>query len=1211
MLGGVLLTTPAKAALSWTKGEGFRSAVTAPSGAGPAGFVRLAASQTGLDFTNRLLLSRYVTNQIYLNGAGVALGDVDGDGWCDVYLCGIDNRCELFRNLGGWRFQSITDTAGVACEGLGPSGAALADLDGDGDLDLVVNTVGFGTHLFANDGQAHFTELTKTNVLNPGKAGMSMALGDIEGDGDLDLYVANYRRETIRDQPGLKLTGNTVNGRPVVVSVNGRPTTEPDLRGRFTLLENGRILENGEPDALFRNDGQYRFSEIPFTEGAFLDERGRRLTEPDYGWALSVMFRDLNGDGAPDLYICNDFESPDRIWLNDGTGRFRALPSLAFRHTSLFSMGVDFGDLDRDGRDDVVVSDMLMQSHASRQLRIGDIMPVFLPIGVIDDRPQYLANTVQLNRGDGTYAEIAWFAHAEASGWTWCPVLIDVDLDGYEDLIFPTGHEHDMMNADVINRGEVIKSLRQMSKMELLNLRTLFQRFDTPNVAFRNRGDLTFEDASETWGFTAGEVSQGIALADLDNDGDLDVVVNNLNSGVGLYRNDSPAPRVAVRLKGQAPNSHGIGAKVWLYGGAVPQQSQEMMSGGRYLSCDDALRVFAAGRATNAMRIEVAWRSGKRSVLEGVQANRLYELDEAAAAGKVSLPPPLPPPLFEEVTAFQPQHHEEEFDDFARQPLLPWKLSQPGPGVCWHDIDDDGWDDLVIGTGRGGQLALFRNNRRGGFEPVQDPVLTKAAARDQTSVLGMNGWLLIGLSNYEDGLTNGGCVRLCDLSRKVAGESLVGQAFSTGPLAAADIDGDGDLDLFVGGRALPGRYPEPADSLLVRNDQGRLVIAQRFEKLGLVNGAVFSDWDDDGDPDLILACAWGPIRLFQNDAGSFREITREVGLAEHTGWWTGVTTGDLDNDGRLEIIAGNWGLNSFYRTNREHPRGLYYGDLDGDTVVDLIECSYDPELLREVPDRGLKTILRALPWVQERVRTFEAYGRASVEEIYGENLKKARKLEATTLASTVFFRRGDRFEARELPREAQFAPAFGVCVGDYDGDGNEDVFLSQNFFAVAPDLARQDAGRGLWLQGDGRGGLRPVPGQESGITVYGEQRGCALGDFDRDGRVDLVVTQNGAATKLYRNVRGQPGLRVRLTGPADNRHGVGASVRLKFGERYGPRREVHAGSGYLSDDSRVLVLGTPTPATELEVRWPDGSRTLSRLPADAAEVVARPEEKGR
>jgi hypothetical protein len=611
------------------------------------------------------------------------------------------------------------------------------------------------------------------------------------------------------------------------------------------------------------------------------------------------------------------------------------------------------------------------------------------------------------------------------------------------------------------------------------------------------------------------------------------------------------------------------------------------------------------------MRIEVAWRSGKRSVLEGVQPNRIYEIDEASATGKVSPPPPVPPPVFEEVTAFQHRHQEEEFDDFARQPLLPWKLSQPGPGVCWHDIDDDGWDDLVIGTGRGGQLALFRNNRRGGFEPVQDPVLTKVAARDQTSVLGMNGWLLIGLSNYEDGLTNGGCVRLCDLSRKVAGESLVGQAFSTGPLAAADIDRDGDLDLFVGGRALPGRYPEPADSLLVRNDNGRLVIAQRFEKLGLVNGAVFSDWDDDGDPELILACAWGPIRLLENDAGKFREITKDVGLAEHTGWWTGVTTGDLDNDGRMEIIAGNWGLNSSYRTSREHPRGLYYGDLDGDTVVDLIEYSYDPELRREVPDRGLKTILGSLPWVQERVKTFEAYGRASVAEIYGEDLKKAKRVEVSTLASTVFFRRGDRFEARELPREAQFAPVFGVCVGDYDGDGNEDVFLSQNFFAVAPDLARQDAGRGLWLKGDGHGGLRPVPGQESGITVYGEQRGCALGDFDRDGRVDLVVTQNGAATKLYRNARGQPGLRVRLTGPPDNRHGVGASVRLKFGERYGPRREVHAGAGYLSDDSRVLVLGTPTPATELEVRWPDGSRTLSRLPADAAEVVARPEEKGR
>ncbi|PYJ61323.1 MAG: hypothetical protein DME24_06720, partial [Verrucomicrobia bacterium] len=847
----------------WQVGSGFRSAPLQVPSAGKPGFLKLPPSATRIFFTNGLGAERYLTNQIYLNGSGVTAGDVDGDGWVDLYFCRLDGPNALYRNLGNWKFEDITDKAGVGCADLDATGAALADVDGDGDLDLIVNSVGGGTHVFLNDGKGHFTELRPS--LNPGKAGMSLALADIDGDGDLDLYIANYRVDTIRDHPQTGLHGNTVNGKPVILSVNGRSVTEPDLIGRFTLSENGKIVEHGEADVLLRNEGGGKFTPVSFTDGTFLDEEGKPLKEPPYDWGLSVMFRDINDDGAPDIYLCNDFASEDRIWINDGKGKFRAMNRLALRQTSMFSMGIDFADLNRDGRDEFIVLDMLSRSHAKRQLQVGDLPLISSGIGVMDDRPQYSHNTLFLNRGDGTYAEVAHFCGVQASEWSWTPVFLDVDLDGYEDLLITTGHELEMLNADVAERIQQMKAQGKLSIAEQLNLRKLFPRLDTPKVVFRNRGNLVFEDVSEAWGFDTRGVSHGMCLADLDGDGDLDVVVNNLNGVAGVYRNESVAPRVAVRLKGLPGNTRGIGAKVWVYGGAVPMQSQEMICGGRYLSSDDPMRVFAAGSLTNEPRIEVSWRSGKRSVVNGAKANRIYEIDEAQATS--NLEPRTsnlePQPVFEDVSRLIGHvHHEEPYNDFERQPLLPRKLSQLGPGVGWVDVDGDGWEDLVIGSGRGGRLGVYVNDRRGGFKPWAGARFEKVVTRDQTTVLGTESGLLVGSANYEDGLTNGGCVRIYEAGQKVSGESVLGQRFSVGPLALADVDGDGNLDLFVGGRMVAGRYPESADSVLLKNEGGRLALSQRLEQAGLVSGAVFSDLDGDGKPELILACEWGPIKVF-------------------------------------------------------------------------------------------------------------------------------------------------------------------------------------------------------------------------------------------------------------------------------------------------------------------------------------------------------------
>ncbi|HYG36245.1 MAG TPA: VCBS repeat-containing protein, partial [Clostridia bacterium] len=576
--------------------------------------------------------------------------------------------------------------------------------------------------------------------------------------------------------------------------------------------------------------------------------------------------------------------------------------------------------------------------------------------------------------------------------------------------------------------------------------------------------------------------------------------------------------------------------------------------------------------------------------------------------------PPVSPVFEDQSGLLAHSHTEAVFEDFERQPLQSKRLSQLGPGVGWWDLDGDGWEDLLIGSGKGGVLAWYRNDHQGGFKRASPPAWSPEL-RDQTAVVGWGpGAVLVGSANYEDGQTNGSALQCFGGAPAQVVELLGAESSSVGPVAVADYDGDGSLDVFVGGRVRPGRYPLGAGSVLYRQQQGGKLVRDeantpQLAKAGLVSGAVWSDLDGDGWPELVLACEWGPVRVFHNGRGVLREVTKELGLAELTGWWNGVCAGDLDGDGRLDLIASNWGRNTKYQASKKRPAKMYYGDFDQDGTLDTVECRIDEASGREVPERDLESISAGLGFVRGRFPTHAQYARASVSDILGDNIKSARKLEANTLDSMVFLNRTNRFEAVALPREAQFATSFAVCVGDYNGDGLEDVFLSQNFFATDKKTPRCDAGRGLWLQGNGKGGLEAVPGQNSGVAVYGEQRGAALCDYDQDGRVDLVVTQNGAPTRLFHNIKGRPGLRIRLAGPATNPLGIGAVLRIVSGGHWGPARETHAGSGYWSQDSTVQVMATPSNPTALWVRWPGGRVTTTQIPEGAKEIAVDAEGK--
>lgn len=1158
---------------------------------GRSGFTLLGPEETGVRFTNQLSDAQLAKNQILEVGSGVALGDFDHDGFADIYLCAMTGGNRLYRNLGNWKFSDMT-TPAIACEGQFSTGALFADVDGDADLDLLVNGIGAGTRLFMNDGAGAFTERTDAG-LRRAHGSTSMAMADVEGDGALDLYVANYHTRTFKDSPpGLNVEAGYV-GREFVIK-------PPGLFLPLFLKSGGvSLFERGEIDFLYRNNGTGRFAPLNWTNGTFIDAAGVALKEAPKDWGLAAAFRDLNGDRRPDLYVCNDFfHSPDQLWLNEG-GKFRASPPAMLRHISMSSMAVDFADLNRDGHDDFLVLDMMSREHARRHRQRGSQIHLQVETPVRDPafRPEYPRNMLYLSRGDGTYAEIAQYSGLEATDWSWSIVFLDADLDGFEDALITNGNLRDANDADRTKNRSAPGKPR-------------FPPLESANLAFRNQGDLTFEECGAAWNFDAHGISHGMALGDLDNDGDLDVVVNNMRAAAGIYRNESAAPRVAVRLAGTAPNVQGIGARIELLGGAVPRQSQEIMSGGRYLSGDDPLRVFAAGESASGMTLQVKWPSGRMSRVEDVRANCLYEVREAGALATAASDSSTTyeKPYFENLSARLKQPHvENDFDDFLRQPALPRQLSRLGPGVLWRDLDEDGWEDLVLGGSRGAYSVIYLNDQKGGFKPLRrrDSLPQDQGASLAFSAAGGGLEFIAALSNYENAASTNPAVVRYDLQRGTQLPVLRARPWSAGALALGHLGTN--MALFVGGRVRPGRYPEAADSQIYLREGGDWKLneaaSNALANVGLVSGATWADLDQDGQAELVLACEWGPVRILQWNSHGLEEVTRARGLEQYRGLWNGISAGDLNNDGKLDLIASNLGKNTRYERHRARPIRIYYGDWQGIGTTDLLEAYYEPALNTYAPFLALDRLRTACPVLAAKFASFAAYAEASVPVIIGKDESSASFLEANWLETTLFLNRGDYFEARPLPPEAQFAPAFGVSIGDMDGDGHEDVFLSQNFFGVEPETSRYDAGRGLWLRGDGSGRLDPIGGQLSGIALDGEQRGTALADFDNDGRIDLAVGQNNGPAGLFRNVRATPGLRVRLRGPVWNPDAAGATIRLEFGGRLGPARAVQIGSGYWSQESLVQVMAAPERPSAVWVRWPGARVTEHTISPEQKEIT--------
>ena len=1204
----------------WHDVAGGRWRELAGLGRGTPGFTAMGQSATGINFSNTVSEAAAYENRHLMHGSGVAIGDVDGDGRPDVYLARIEGPNALYLNEGGWKFREVGVERGVALAGTPSTGAVFADIDGDGDLDLVATSMGGRNSLLLNDGTGRFADAgAPSGFVAENRGSTTAALADVDGDGDLDLYVANYRARSMLDS----LSPQERAFDQIVKKVGESFEVIPERRDDYRIqvredIRGVSLIQRSDPDWFYLNDGAGHFRREPIAGNPrFLDEAGVPLTTEPEDFGLAARFYDVNGDGAPDLYVANDFEDPDQFWINDGSGGFRLIRRQAVRRTANSNMSVDFADIDRDGAVDMFQADMLANDSRRRKTQIPTHTPVPKLVGNYTDRAQWQRNALLRNRGDGTFEEIADAAGVAASGWSWSSMFLDVDLDGYEDLLIGNGHTWDLMDSD---SQEKLKS--SVTGVDWRRERQFYPKLLLPNVAFRNRGDLTFADASTQWRFgMEPDISHGMASADLDGDGDLDVVINRLNATAAVLRNDATAPRLAVRLAGRAPNTRAIGARIRVTGGPVAEQSREVTAGGLYLSGADQEYAFAAGN-DSALVLEVRWRDGAVSRIADARAGRLYEVREGVNGPRSTVngtapnpQPPAPDPLFEDRSpTLDARHSETSYNDFARQPLLDIQLSQLGPGVSWLDLDDDGDDDLVVPDGAGGELAWHRND---GGRFVRVPTALSAGPLDFTMALRFPGAgrasLLIGRSTYRaptpaEALFAAGVARV-ELKGAAVQGIVAPDTASAGAMALADVDGDGDLDLFVGSRVIPGAYPVPPSAHFYRNEAGAFQLDQENDAalrlVGMVSAATFTDLDGDGDPDLALAIDWGPVKVFINDGGRFTEATERLGLSGLSGSWKGLTAGDFDGDGRLDLVATNWGRNVPFGADSASPLYVYVGNFRKGTGVDMVAGRYDSTLKAIAPIAAFSRLAWAIPELRKRIPTFADYAAAPIDKVLGEGFGSAIRIKCTLLDHVLLRNLGDRFQAVPLPREAQYAPAFAAVAADFDGDGSEDLYLAQNFSQTELTSPSFNAGRGLLMLGDGRGGFVPMTGARSGIEIYGDQRGAATADYDRDGRADLAVGQNAAPVVLLHNMGAAPGLRVRLIGSDGNPAAIGAAMRVKYASGEGPIREVRAGSNYMSSDGMVQVLGLRAEPKSVWVRWPGGKTVEMVVPAGAKELVIR------